>query len=246
MFRNNGGAVVHVDVNQRSAEWHAHRAGRLTSSIFAAAAGQSRWKSRKALFKELTGRSPPFTGNMRTRWGNTWEPWAIRNYEAITGRGVTPQGFVLYPKWPWLGASPDGLVGERGMAEIKCPWSRQPYDSVPDYYMPQLQGQMAIAEREWNDFVSFGVDTEGDEVVGHVRIWRVHFSESYWAQLEPELRTFVEYWVTDQEPPRYGRGKVPKLPECVIEPTHDQKAVVLPDLLEFYEAAHGMGEDEHG
>lgn len=67
----------------------------------------------------------------------------------------------------WLGASPDGLLesdgllgeGSSGILEVKCPYGKNkgpegavPYDSVPFYYMPQVQGLMEILEREWLDF----------------------------------------------------------------------------------------------
>ena len=52
----------------------------------------------------------------------------------------------------WLGASPDGLIGEDGLLEIKCPTKRL-YSGVPWHYMAQVQGQLHILDRRWCDFV---------------------------------------------------------------------------------------------
>ena len=56
----------------------------------------------------------------------------------------------------WLAASPDGHVcddGDSGLLEIKCPFSRKIYPSIPDYYVDQVQGLCAILGYEWADFV---------------------------------------------------------------------------------------------
>ena len=59
-------------------------------------------------------------------WGTNNEKNAIKDYMVRTGNVVRAAGFFEHPKHPWLGGSPDGLVGERGMIEVaSAPLSRR-------------------------------------------------------------------------------------------------------------------------
>jgi YqaJ-like viral recombinase domain len=69
-------------------------------------------------------------------------------------------GFIDHPTVLRSGASPDGLVGERGMVEIKCPntathceWALA--GRVPPEHELQMQWQMDCCDRDWCDFVSY-------------------------------------------------------------------------------------------
>ena len=59
------------------------------------------------------------------------------------------------------GASPDGLVGDDGLLEIKCPFEADIHveylraQALPDKYKPQVMGQLWITGREWCDFLSY-------------------------------------------------------------------------------------------
>ena len=73
---------------------------------------------------------------------------------------VDKVGLVIHPANDRAGASPDGLIGADGMVEIKCPKTATHIGYltdgvVPAQYVPQMQWQMACAERSWNDFVSY-------------------------------------------------------------------------------------------
>ena len=99
--------------------------------------------------------------------GNDTEPQARAMYTLTTGRAVAEVAFVDHPIIPMAGCSPDGLVGELGLAEIKCP---QPTEhirtilggAIKRQYALQMQWQMACTGREWCDFVSFCPDLPDD------------------------------------------------------------------------------------
>ena len=70
-------------------------------------------------------------------------------------------GFIPHPTIEFFGASPDGLVGEDGLLEIKCPYStnvhlqRVAAGVVPEEYKPQMLVQLLCTGRKWVDFVSY-------------------------------------------------------------------------------------------
>jgi predicted phage-related endonuclease len=94
------------------------------------------------------------------QWGTETEPLARISYEVAQNVLVDQVGFVSHPKILMAGASPDGLVGDNGLLEIKCPNTATHIDTllsetVPGKYNTQMQFQMACTDREWCDFVSF-------------------------------------------------------------------------------------------
>lgn len=98
------------------------------------------------------------TGDMRR--GILDEPYAVAAFEAHYSR-VTPCGFVTWStQSAELGYSPDGLVGDDGLIEIK---SRRPVhqlgmvldDQIPFEHMAQMQGGLFATGREWCDYVSY-------------------------------------------------------------------------------------------
>jgi hypothetical protein len=81
-------------------------------------------------------------------------------YEFVTGSTVEDVGFVDHPTVAMSGASPDGLIGNDGMIEIKCPNSATHLAtlrgaSIDGKYIKQMQWQMACTGRQWCDFASY-------------------------------------------------------------------------------------------
>jgi putative phage-type endonuclease len=108
----------------------------------------------------LTGQMPDRYVSRAMEFGTEHEPEAIAAYESKMGCMVEPVGFAFHPTIQWFGASPDGLVGDDGCIEVKCPNSATHLSyildgCVPDDYLPQMKAVMACAERKWCDFVSF-------------------------------------------------------------------------------------------
>lgn len=163
---------------QGSAEWLAERTGSLTGSRMADAldvrkdgrAGSRRAALVKALAAErMTGQARHVHVSAAMRYGTEREPDARARYELETGRIVTAVGFVRHPSIRWCGASPDGLVGDDGLIEIKCPESSTHLEyvaagEVPEQYRPQMLLQLACTGRAWCDFVSFD-----DRIRDHAR-----------------------------------------------------------------------------
>ena len=93
-------------------------------------------------------------------WGTQTEPQARAAYEVATGNFVDQVAFIDHPTIANFGCSPDGLVGDDGLIEIKCPnsathWEYFKTKKPPQKYVTQMQTQMAVTRRNWCDFVSF-------------------------------------------------------------------------------------------
>ena len=181
-------------MTQGSAAWHAARAGRLTASVFATAAGLSSYASARHLWQFRTGRvgdGERWEGNEHTARGTALEPVACQQYTRLTGNAVQPCGLFLHPTHSWLAASPDGLIGGDGLLEIKCP-AHRPHDTLPPLYMPQVQGQLFIAGRQWAHFFSFCTGAPGalGELQPVAALYEVRRSEAYWAWLLQRLQKF--------------------------------------------------------
>lgn len=100
----------------------------------------------------------PMTSDM---WRGVEHEHYARDLYAEHYAPVDVVGFMRRDEDGWtLGYSPDGLVGDDGLIEIKCPRAKTHLrtilaDEVPAYYMPQLQAGLLVSGRKWIDFVSF-------------------------------------------------------------------------------------------
>ena len=155
-------------MEQGTEEWFAARLGKITASRVKDV--MARTKSGPAatrknymmelLCQRLTGqREESFTNAAMAR-GTELEPIARSAYEILTDETVTEVGFGLHPGFDYIGASPDGLVGDSGMLEIKCPNTASHIACIQSgkhdsRYTLQMQCQMACFGREWCDFASF-------------------------------------------------------------------------------------------
>jgi putative phage-type endonuclease len=110
--------------------------------------------------ERLTGVSADKYTNAAMAWGTATEDEARASYEFHAGVVVETVGFVAHPSLAMCGASPDGLVGDDGLLEIKCPNTKIHIDtllgrSIPSEYVTQMLWQMACTGRAWCDFVSY-------------------------------------------------------------------------------------------
>lgn len=162
-------------MEQHSAEWYAARLGKVTASRVAdlMAKTKSGYSASRANYmaelicERLTMTQADQFTNAAMQWGTECEPQARAAYEFLTGNTVTEVGFVDHPRVAMSGASPDGLVGEDGLVEIKCPNTSTHIETllsetVPGKYRMQMLWQMACTGREWCDFVSFDPRLPGD------------------------------------------------------------------------------------
>ena len=153
---------------QGGPEWFAVRLGKATASRIADVTARTKtgWGAgRKNYLAELvaerlTGTTAESYTNAAMKWGIDTEPQARAAYEFYEEADVQEIGFVDHPSLAMSGASPDGLVGDTGMVEIKCPNTATHIETlldgkIPSKYVVQMQWQMACAERWFCDFVSF-------------------------------------------------------------------------------------------
>lgn len=156
-------------MEQGSIEWLELRAGKFTGSRFADLMATTRSgpsASRANLIvtlalEILTGEPEQTYQNDAMRRGTELEPFARGAYEAHTGELVEQVAFVEHPTMPYVGVSPDGLLGTDGLIEIKCHASQAKHlaalrdGSHAAEYRWQIQGQLWVTGRHWCDAVSF-------------------------------------------------------------------------------------------
>jgi len=190
-----------TDHIQGSPEWFAARLGKVTASRVAdivartkTGVSASRATYRAQLVCErLTGMPQDSFKSPAMEWGTLTEPDARAAYEFETNRKVETVGFVQHPGFIHAGASPDGLVGEDGLIEIKCPNTATHIETllkrcVPNKYLTQIQWQLAVTGRAWCDYVSF--DARLPERM-RLYIQRVKRDEATIADLEKNVEIFL-------------------------------------------------------
>lgn len=159
-----------LDCEQGSAEWQEARAGIPTASrfgeIIAKGKGTAPSKVRATYMLELAGErilgepADRWEGNRHTERGHLLEPVARAWYEMRTDRTARQVGFVIDDALR-AGASPDSLVGDDGLLEIKTKLPRLQIELLlaggilPDEHKAQCQGQLMVTGRQWLDFVSY-------------------------------------------------------------------------------------------
>ena len=188
-------------MEQHSAEWYAARLGKVTASRVAdlMAKTKSGYSASRANYmaelicERLTMTQADQFTNAAMQWGTECEPQARVAYEFLTDREVTETGFVLHGAIADFGASPDGLVGDNGLVEIKCPNTATHIQTllegaVPGKYVTQMMFQMACTGRQWCDFASF--DPRLPESM-RLFVKRVHRDESEVSRLETLVVEFL-------------------------------------------------------
>jgi hypothetical protein len=107
---------------------------------------------------------------------------------------VTQVGFIDHPTIPMSGASPDGMIGDDGLIEIKCPGTSQHIetllkDEIKTGYIYQMQWQMMTTERSWCDFVSY--DPRMPEAL-QLKIIHVPFNKTLAETISAEVTKFLD------------------------------------------------------
>ena len=207
-------------LEQRSPEWFAERAGKVTASRIADLMARTKtgYSTSRANYRaqlvceRLTGAVEPSYCNGAMQWGIDNETAARDAYQIHALCTVEEIAFVNHPTIHMAGASPDGLIGDDGLVEIKCPISATHTetllgDTVPDKYAKQLMFQMACTGRQWCDFASF--DPRLPESM-RLFVKRLHRDEAAVAEIEAEVVSFLDEVeaTVKQLQERYEREKV--------------------------------------
>lgn len=188
-------------IEQGSLEWRLLRAGNVTASRVADIIAKTKSgysTSRENYLDELVVErfgiiSEGFT-NTAMQWGTECEPLARATYEIENDVFVDVIDYVPHPTIKRAGASPDGLVGDDGLLEIKCPNSTTHFNYlragvVVEKYKPQMAWQMACTGAKWCDFVSYDNRVQEDLQYFEIRYER---DDAYIAMLEQEVIKFLE------------------------------------------------------
>lgn len=188
-------------MEQRTDEWFSARAGKVTASRVADlmartksgySASRENYMAQLVVERFTGGQGESFT-NAAMQWGTEQEPFARAAYEAREGVFVDEVGFVPHPTIEGAGASPDGLVGDDGLVEIKCLNTATMIDTlinetVPGKYYTQMQMQMACTGRKWCDYVVFDPRMP---VNAQLFVKRVERDDTYIADMEGEITKFL-------------------------------------------------------
>ena len=188
-------------MEQGSQEWLAARAGSLGASQVADAIARTKsgWGASRAnvmaslITERLTGRPAETYTNAAMAWGTQTEPDARAAYEFMRDVDVDLVGIVKHPTIVGSHASPDGLVGDKGLIEIKCPSSSTHIETlltgtIPGKYMTQMMWQMACTGREFCDHVSFD-----PRLPTSMQLWirRVERDPKAISELEEQVQEFL-------------------------------------------------------
>jgi putative phage-type endonuclease len=188
-------------MDQGTEEWFTIRIGKVTASrvadvIAKTKTGYSATRDNymaQLICERLTGLKGESFTNAAMQHGTDTEPLARAAYEALQDVLVDEVGFVPHPTIEMAGASPDGLVGNDGLLEIKCPNTATHIETliskvVPGKYNTQMQFQMACTGRQWCDFVSF--DNRLPEMF-QLFVTRVPRDEVFIRLIESEIVQFL-------------------------------------------------------
>lgn len=188
--------MILLDVKQGSPEWIAARIGIPTASHFGRiltpatrkVSAQAKEYMMSLLAEWLIGEPADVAVTGFMDRGTELEPLARAWYANERDVEVKPVGCVLRDD-RLVGASPDGLVGEDGSLEIKCPSAKVHVsyllEGLPTTYFAQIQGALWLTGRQWTDLLAY--HPELPPVVA-----RILRDEDYIAALDAAVSAFVE------------------------------------------------------
>jgi len=189
------------EIEQRTDDWFAARLGKVTASRVADVIAKTKTgysASREnymaqLVVERLTQTKADSYTNSAMQWGTDQEPFARAAYEAAQGVMVEEVGFIPHPTIEWAGASPDGLVGDDGLVEIKCPETKGMIEvlltqKVPQKYFTQMQFQMACTGRQFCDYAVFDPRMPAK---AQLFVARVERHDAYIAEIEAEIVKFL-------------------------------------------------------
>ncbi len=175
----------HFDLEQGSEEWRELRLGKFTGSNANVLLTNGRDADglgagvKNLLYKNASelitgGEGDSFIGNVHTERGNASEPLAIELYEEATWSTVKKCGFIELTHY--IGYSPDGLIGDDGLAECKAPDNAEYLrllieKTVDPKYFAQMMFGLWVTGRQWCDNIYFNSNF-GDKPYFHIRFER--------------------------------------------------------------------------
>lgn len=165
--------MIHKEFEQGTEEWQKYKIGRISASRIQDILSEPKSGSGKSAgyrnymaelcVQRLTGKTPTHFTSKSMEHGTETEPRAREEYETRNLVFVDQVGFIDHPTIDMCGSSPDGLVGDDGGFEAKCPNTATHIDrlfggNLEACYFAQCQWNMECAGRDWWDFVSYDPD----------------------------------------------------------------------------------------
>jgi putative phage-type endonuclease len=208
------------------------RKGRVTASAIGAIMGVNPYQSRDDVLRRMVrdhfGAEPEFTGNAATQHGHDHEAIAIEDYEIQNGVEVQQDpDFVVHPEFDWLGCTPDGLIYDDGLIEVKCPYhAKKPYTLADkEFYKLQCYLQLVVTDREYLDFYCWTPNEQHQERVflAGAKLW---FVNSY-NEIESFYKKYLET-ISDEKKAQ------PYLEDLEVDLSHDEEW--LSNAAEYAEA----------
>lgn len=152
------------DIEQNSDAWYDVKKGKFSASKCADLLMDAKYKGYQKLiikvaYERITGEyAIDFEGNQYTERGHELEPEARESYEFENSFKVDQVGFI--EKDEWTGCSPDGLIGEDGLLEIKCLGYKAHIDiltnkKIDSKYIKQIQFSLFVTNKKWCDYYSY-------------------------------------------------------------------------------------------
>lgn len=189
-------------LTQRSPEWHSARTNRLTASNCGAVLGLDPFRTRddvmRMMVRDYHGVEREFVGNVATMHGQFHEEGAKFDFEMETGLRVEECGFFTYEDW--LGGSPDGLIGEKELIEIKCPYGKRKdeepiFKSIDEqlHYYAQMQVCLLAAGRESCFFYQWAANG--------TKLERIGYDDDWHAINRPILAQFYAEYLSERDNP---------------------------------------------
>lgn len=158
--------MIIVDCEQGTESWFQARLGIPTASNFnkiVTSKGEPSKQAQKYIYQlageAIIGKQEDSFQSLDMIRGNELEAEARDFYRVVTDSEVKEVGFCVTDDRT-CGASPDSLVGEKGLLEIKCPKLSTHIgylieNKLPTDYVQQCQGQLYVTGRDWLEFVSY-------------------------------------------------------------------------------------------
>lgn len=193
-----------IIAEQRSTEWFTAREGKITGSVAGAILGVSPYMSASSVLEDMIkrhqGYDVKFPENPAMAHGVFHEAYAIADLEMEMDLQVRECGLFVHSALPWLAASPDGLVGDSGVAEIKCPYyirrdnppKFKALQDMPHYYA-QIQLEMACTDRTFCIFYQWTPHGSYAEIVQIDNKW---LDENL-----PKLHSFYQRYLAERDKP---------------------------------------------
>ena len=192
--------IIVDDIEQGSERWVSDRLGKVTGSKVSAVMSKGRGSAPsktaetylfELIAERLTGEPKPFFINDAMKHGTETEPQCRAMYELKND--VEVREIAYFQEGDYLLGSPDGLVGDDGLCEYKCPdtttqLKRALTDDYAADYKPQIQFLLWISGRKWCDFVSFDPRLNCD--AGYLQ-QRVKRDEPYIEEMKTKIAAFV-------------------------------------------------------